>query len=69
MSDGIGAAAENWRGAVRLRSPQRGQMEWVAQSPDDLVGPNHPVRMIAAVVEKLDVSRFEAAIRAREGGT
>jgi transposase len=43
-------------------------MEWVAQSPDDLVGPNHPVRMIAAVVEKLDVSRFEAAIRAREGG-
>jgi transposase len=43
-------------------------MEWVAQSLDDLVGPNHPVRMIVAVVEKLDVSRFEAAMRAREGG-
>lgn len=55
------------RGAVRLRVPERRQMEWVAQCVDDRVGADHPVRLVAAVVEKLDVSGFEAAIEAREG--
>jgi transposase len=58
---------ENRRCAVRLRVPERRQMGWVAQCPDDLVGADHPVRLVAAVVEKLDVSRFEEAIRARDG--
>jgi transposase len=58
---------ENGQGAVRLRVPERRQMGWVAQCPDDLVGADHQVRLVAAVVEKLDLSRFEAAIRAREG--
>lgn len=39
----------------------------VVQCPDDLVGPTHPVRMVLAVVEKLDVSSFCEAIQAREG--
>ncbi len=39
----------------------------VVQCPDDLVGPNHPVRLVLAVVEKLDVSRFGEPIKAREG--
>jgi transposase len=52
---------------VRLRVPQRLQMEWVARCPDDLVGADHPVRRVSAVVEKLDVSQFEAAIKARQG--
>ena len=55
------------RPSVRLRVPNRVQMELVAQCADDLVGAEHPVRMIARVVETLDVSRFEEAIRAREG--
>ena len=50
-----------------MRVPNRVQMELVAQCADDLVGAEHPVRMIARVVETLDVSRFEAAIRARKG--
>ena len=43
---------------VRLRRPERGQLGWVAQCADDLVGSNHAVRLVAAVVEKLDLSDF-----------
>lgn len=52
---------------VRLRVPERRQMGWVAQCPDELVGPAHPVRLVMAVVEKLDLSRFCEPIKAREG--
>ena len=52
---------------VRLRTPERRQMAMVVQCPDDLVGPMHPVRMVMAVVEKLDLSRFCQPIKAREG--
>ena len=52
---------------VRLRVPERRQLGWVAQCPDDLVGSGHPVRLVAAVVEKLDVSAFCESIKAREG--
>ena len=52
---------------VRLRQPQRNQLEMRVQCPDDLVAADHPVRMVAAVVERLDTSRFGEPIRAREG--
>jgi transposase len=42
-------------------------MIMAVQCPDDLVGAAHPVRMVAAVVAKLDVSRFGERIQAREG--
>lgn len=58
---------EHIRPGVRLRTPERQQMGWVAQCADDLVAAEHPVRMVMAVVEKLDVSRFCEPIRAREG--
>jgi transposase len=54
-------------GEVRLRKPERRQMGWVAQCPDDLVAPAHPVRTVAAVVAKLDLRGFGEAIQAREG--
>jgi transposase len=60
-------ATEQGKGAVRLRVAERRQLGWVAQCPDDLVGPDHPVRLVMAVVEKLDMSRFYDAIQAREG--
>jgi transposase len=53
--------------AVRLRRPERRQIGMVVQCPDDLVSPTHPVRMVWAVVEKLDLSGFCQAIKAREG--
>lgn len=55
------------RAAVRLRRPERRQMAMVVQCPDDLVGAQHSVRLVMAVVEKLDVSRFCEPIKAREG--
>lgn len=52
---------------LRLRKPERRQMEWVAQCSDDLISLAHPVRTVAAVVARLDLSAFGEAIQAREG--
>jgi len=65
--DQAGPAAEKSETPVRLRKPQRLQMEIVAQCPDDLVPPDHPVRMVAAVVEGLDLAEFREPIKARAG--
>ncbi|MBZ5627736.1 MAG: transposase [Acidobacteriia bacterium] len=62
-----GPDAGETKPSVRLRTPERRQMAMVVQCPDDLVGPAHPVRMVMAVVEKLDLSRFCEPIKAREG--
>jgi len=52
---------------VRLRTPERRQMEMVPRCLDDLVSLQHPIRQIAEVVEHLDVSAFGQSIKAREG--
>jgi len=54
-------------GAVRLRVPERRQMAMVVECPDDLVPAEHSVRLVMAVVEKLDVSGFGESIKSREG--
>jgi transposase len=53
--------------AVRLRRPERRQVAMLIQCPDDLVSASHPVRMVMAVVENLDLKRFHDAIKARQG--
>lgn len=50
-----------------MRKPERRQMGWVPQCLDDLVEPGHRVRMVAAVVAKLNLSAFDDPIKAREG--
>jgi len=55
------------RGPVRLRQPQRQQFTMMVQCFDDLIGEDHPVRMVVAVVEQLDVKDFCVPIQAREG--
>src|ERR1700687_1266064 len=55
------------KAAVRLRVPERRQVAMVGQCPDDLVPRQHPVRMVMALVERLDLAGFEEAIEAREG--
>jgi transposase len=55
------------QGAVRLRQPQRGQVELVPQSLEDQLPGGHRARDIWAVVEKLDLSGFYEGIAAREG--
>jgi transposase len=67
MSEREAGAVAGAAGALRLRKPERRQMEWVAQCSDDLVSLAHPVRTVAAVVAKLDVSAFGEAIQARDG--
>lgn len=52
---------------LRLRKPERSQLGWVSQCADDLVKTSHPVRSVAAVVEKLDLSGFYGPIKARAG--
>lgn len=54
-------------GELRLRKPERRQMELVPQCTDDLVPQDHAVRTVAAVVAKLDLSLFQGTIQAREG--
>ena len=55
------------QGALRLRVPERRQMAMVVQCPDDWVPGQHAVRMVAALVETLDVSGFAEPIKARAG--
>lgn len=55
------------QGQVRLRQPQRGQVELVPQSLEDQLAGGHRARDIWAVVEKLDMSSFYEGIAAREG--
>ena len=61
------AEAREAKPAVRLRVPERRQMTMVVQCPDDLVPAEHRVRMVMALVETLDVSRFADPIKARDG--
>jgi transposase len=52
---------------ARLRLADREQVVMAMQSPDDLVDADHPVRVIWQVVCQLDLGRFYAVIKAREG--
>ncbi len=70
MRDGARESAretEEAKSAVRLRAPERRQMAMVVQCPDDLVPAQHPVRMVMALLETLDLAGFSESIRAREG--
>src|SRR5260370_28339366 len=62
-----GQEAKEAKPEVGLRRAERRQIAMVVQCRDDLVGPSHAVRMMMAVVEKLDVSGFCEPIKAREG--
>lgn len=54
-------------GVPRLVRAQRKQVEWAEQALDDLVAEDHPVRGIWAFIERMDLGRFEEAIRSVEG--
>jgi len=53
-------------GRPRLREPVRDQIELRAVDLEALVAPDHPVRVIWAYVQELDLSELEQAVRARE---
>ena len=54
-------------GAVRLRRPDRMQSTLRVDCDDELIPQDHPVRIIWAVVDQLDLSAFYELIKAREG--
>src|SRR5208282_2342341 len=54
------------RGTPRLREPERDQIELRAVDIDSLIGQDHPVRVIWAYVEGLDLSALEDRIKARD---
>ena len=54
------------RGAPRLHEPERNQIELRAMDIDSLIGQDHPVRVIWAYVEGLDLSVLEDRIKARD---
>jgi transposase len=53
--------------AVRLREPNRKQMILKAEDLDCLIGAEHPARAIWRVLEGMELARFYAPIKAREG--
>ncbi|MBC9878470.1 IS1182 family transposase [Bradyrhizobium sp. INPA01-394B] len=53
-------------GAPRLREPKRNQIELRAVDIESLIGEEHPVRVIWAYVEGLDLSELEDRIKARD---
>lgn len=53
-------------GAPRLREPVRDQIELRTVDIDSLIGQDHPVRVIWAYVEGLDLSELEDRVKARE---
>lgn len=52
---------------VRLRRPERHQVDLIPRCPDDLIAADHPARVVARVVERLDLAAFCEPIKAREG--
>jgi transposase len=54
------------KGAPRVVSANRQQLEWRAVDLQSVVAADHPVRAIWALVERLDLSGYTAAIEARE---
>jgi transposase len=52
---------------VRLRRPERHQVTMSVGSCDDLVDADHVVRVIWAVVDRLDLAALHAPIKARDG--
>jgi hypothetical protein len=68
MSDGEVETTRAAREAA-VRVPERRQITMVVQCPGDLVPAQDPVRMVMALVETLDLSRFAEPIKARDGVT
>lgn len=61
------APAAPGRGAPRLRVPQRDQIDMHWAALDELLDPEHPVRLVWAFVQGLDLTPLYDAIKAREG--
>lgn len=62
-----GPGKERPLGRARLRVPVRDDVRLQVFDLDSLIDEDHPVRVIWAYAAKVDMSAFEATVRAREG--
>lgn len=62
-----GGAVEGLDGEVRLETANRTQVELTPTDLEALLPPGHAARLVWRFVEGLDLQRFHATIRAREG--
>lgn len=53
---------------VRVKEPERRQVAFRTEAVDDLVGPEHPARLIDRVLGTLDLEGFTASAKAMEFG-
>jgi transposase len=53
--------------ALRFRRPDRTQGRMVSCVLDETIAPEHPVRVVWAVVEQLDLSAFAAGLKVQQG--
>src|SRR3981189_753240 len=60
-------APERPLGKPRFLEPKRDQVELRSMDIDSLIGVDHPVRVIWAYAEAVDLHELEEAIKAREG--
>jgi transposase len=60
-------AVDEPKAAPRLRTADRFQVVLHYGCPDELVGPNHKVRILWQMIERQDWSAFSEPIKAREG--
>ena len=64
----MSASQPSRRGSSRTQRPQRQQIEMRCQSLDQMLGPQHRVRMVWQYVVSLDLTELYTAIQAVEGG-
>lgn len=61
------ASTETTAPAPRMKSPDRSQLDPNPKRIDDLIPPDHPARLVWALVQDLDVTPLYAQIKAVEG--
>jgi transposase len=65
--DRQGEGVSDMGGEVRLETANRTQVELTPTDLESLLAPGHAARLVWGFVEGLDLQRFHATIRAREG--
>src|SRR2546428_12683494 len=66
MADEAGVEGSGARGAPRIVTANRAQLQLRLQDLESLLPADHRARALCMVVDRLDLSRFYAAIQARE---
>ena len=67
MNDSVAPTDVSWP-EVRVKRPQRDQIQWRDAALDQMIPKDHRVRAVWAYVDALDLTPLYGKIRAVEGG-